>query len=204
MDNIFSERQQRLLTESLYASWAGPGEGRPFLALANVGLFYSVHQPALVPDIMVSLDVRPPGDVWLKPNRSYFLWEYGKPPEVVIEIVSNRKGGELDDKLLDYARLGIAHYIVYDPDEQISEQPLHIFTHHGPRYVEISDGWLNQVGLGVTLWKGDYEGVEGIWLRWCDADGKVLATGVEAATRERQRAEHLAAKLRALGVDPDA
>ena len=45
VDNIFSEKQQRLLTESLYSSWDGPGEGRPFLALANVGLFYAVHRP---------------------------------------------------------------------------------------------------------------------------------------------------------------
>jgi hypothetical protein len=37
VDNIFSEKQQRLLTEPLYNSWSGPGEGRPFVAMANVG-----------------------------------------------------------------------------------------------------------------------------------------------------------------------
>src|SRR5438128_11707266 len=91
VDNIFSEKQQRLLVESLYNGWAGPGEGRPFLALANVGLFYAVHQPPLVPDVLVSLDVQVPADVWVRPNRSYLIWEYGKPPDVVLEIVSNRQ-----------------------------------------------------------------------------------------------------------------
>ena len=37
VDNMPSEKQQRLLTEPLYSSWAGPGAGRPFLAAANVG-----------------------------------------------------------------------------------------------------------------------------------------------------------------------
>jgi hypothetical protein len=36
VDNMFSEKQQRLLTEPLYSSWDA---GRPFLATANVGLF---------------------------------------------------------------------------------------------------------------------------------------------------------------------
>jgi hypothetical protein len=37
VDNMFSEKQQRLLAEPLYSSWTGPGEGRPFVVAANVG-----------------------------------------------------------------------------------------------------------------------------------------------------------------------
>ena len=29
LDSIYTEKQQRLLTEPLYSSWTGPGEGRP-------------------------------------------------------------------------------------------------------------------------------------------------------------------------------
>ena len=65
--------------------------------------------------------------------------------------------------------------------------------------------------LGLTLWEGDYEDVRGVWLRWCNLDGSLLRTGQENAAVERaradeasQRAEALAAKLRALGIDPDA
>jgi hypothetical protein len=74
------------------------------------------------------------------------------------------------------------------------------------------------LGLGLTVWKGRFEDVEAEWLRWCDADGNVLPTGEELARSERERAdnertradnertraERLAAKLRALGIDPDA
>ena len=49
VDNLPSEKQQRLLTEALYSSWAGPGEGRPFLVAANVGIFHMVRRPPLVP-----------------------------------------------------------------------------------------------------------------------------------------------------------
>ncbi|MEJ7710038.1 MAG: hypothetical protein WKF84_09295 [Pyrinomonadaceae bacterium] len=87
-----------MLTEILYSSWPGPTSGseaserRVFLAAANVGLFPSVHQPPLVPDVFLSLDVEVADDWYEKSHRSYFFWEFGKAPEVVIEIVSNRKG----------------------------------------------------------------------------------------------------------------
>ena len=55
-DNIFSEKQQRLLTEPLYSS----GLDRPFAAMANVGLFYQTHHPALVRDMLLSLGVEIP------------------------------------------------------------------------------------------------------------------------------------------------
>ena len=104
VDNIFSEKQQRLLTEPLYASWNTDAR---FLALANVGLFYSVRVPPYVPDVLLSLNVHAPKDLFPKTNRSYFVWEYGKPPDVVIEIVSNREGYEDTDKLLGYAGINI-------------------------------------------------------------------------------------------------
>lgn len=47
VDNIFSEKQQRLLTETLYTTWRKTrGTDAPFVALANVGLFYGVDEPA--------------------------------------------------------------------------------------------------------------------------------------------------------------
>ena len=179
--------------------------------MANVGIFATAQQSTLVPDLLLSLDVRAPDDPFPKINRSYFVWQYGKPPDVVIEVVSNRKGGELANKLLDYARMGVAFYVVYDPEGHISEQPLRIFTRHGSSFTETTDPWLHDIGLGLTLWEGEYEDIRGVWLRWCNQDGTILRTGQENAEQERARAEQanervaaLAAKLRALGIDPDA
>jgi Uma2 family endonuclease len=200
VDNIFSERQQRLLTESLYSSWKTE---RPYVALANVGLFYAVRKPAVVPDVFVSLDVELPKEVWEKRHRSYFLWEYGKPPEIVIEIVSNRKGGELEEKRQLYAQIGVAYYVVFDPAEHLGQDILQLFELQGRRYVSLEGIWLPELKLGLMLWEGEYEGVRGSWLRWCDANGDLLLTGAESAQQERERAEKLAAQLRALGIEPE-
>lgn len=217
VDNMFSEKQQRLLSEPLYSSWPGPGEGRPFIVAANVGVFSGIHLPPLVPDIFLSLDVKAPQDLWPKKNRSYFIWEYGKAPEVAIEIVSNRKGGEVERKLYDYARIAVSYYAIFDPDDQLRGGVLRMFILQGGEYIAMTGGWLQRVGLGLTLWQGTFEGVEAQWLRWCDKDGAVIPTGAERADQERARAEQaqeladqeraraeqLAERLRALGVSPE-
>jgi Uma2 family endonuclease len=210
VDNIFSERQQRLLVEPLHSSWRESGQTRPFLALANVGLFYSVHEPPLVPDVLLSLDVQLPTDLWAKHNRSYFIWHYGKPPEIVIEIVSNLKGEETGRKLQTYARVGVGIYVIFDPGELLKQGMLNVYERRGGAYEAIDKSWLPGVELGLTLWHGEYEGFTATWLRWCDRDGNLIPTGAEWAEQERQkteqerqRAEKLAAQLRALGVEPE-
>ncbi|MBW4440644.1 MAG: Uma2 family endonuclease [Plectolyngbya sp. WJT66-NPBG17] len=214
VDNFQSEKQQRLLVEPLYSSWS---QNLPFVAAANVGLFYALKQDPIVPDAFLSLGVEMPTDWSKKQNRSYFVWEFGKAPEVCIEIVSNREGNELGKKKDLYARIGIPYYAVFDPLEQIQRsdemngQLLRVWGLTFGQYVELSEPfWLPTVGLGLTVWEGEFEAVSGIWLRWCDRDQQVLPTGAEGkvlefqrAESERQKAERLAARLRELGVDPD-
>ena len=134
MDNLFSEKQQRLLAQTLYASWTPPpgkkhppDAKRPFLATANVGLFFAKSQLPLVPDLLISLDVKPHTDWFAKEHRSYFVWEFGKNPEAVVEIVSNRIGGEASRKLETYAEIGISYYVIYDPQRYLGEDVLQVF-----------------------------------------------------------------------------
>ncbi len=205
VDNIFSEKQQRLLTEPLYSCWSGPEGKRRFIALANVGLFFAIRQPPYVPDMLLSLDVELPGNLSPKPHRSYFVWEYGKPPEVVVEVVSNREGGEDTDKLAGYARVGIRYYAILDPDKLLSEELLRVYQLVAMDYRPAGiPAWFPGVGLGLRLWKGSYEGHEDTWLRWTDEQGIPIPTGAERADSERQRADRLAEQLRQLGHDPNA
>ncbi|NJR40765.1 MAG: Uma2 family endonuclease [Leptolyngbyaceae cyanobacterium CSU_1_4] len=214
VDNFASAKQQRLLVSSLYSSsW----RTEPFLAEANVGIYHAVSQPAVVPDLFISLDVQVSTDWWEKPNRCYLMWNFGKPPELVLEIVSNRVGNELAAKLQIYAQMRVGYYIVYDPAKQLGERSLRLYELRGLHYTERSDPWLEQVNLGLTLWQGEFEGRQETWLRWCDANGTMLLTGDEKADQERQRAdqerqradqehqraERLAAILKAQGIDPD-
>lgn len=207
VDNVFSEKQQRLLVEPLYSSWH---PGRPFFAAANVGVFYAAYQPPLVPDMFLSLDVQPDEDIWRKENRSYFLWKFGKPPEVVVEVVSNKEGGETERKLRLYARMGVWYYVIFDPEQLVQDTVLQVYGLSIARYLPKQDLALTEVDLKLTLWEGAFEGLHAQWLRWCDAEGNLLLTGLEQAAhehqrteQERQRAERLAEQLRALGVEPD-
>ncbi|MCG6134119.1 MAG: Uma2 family endonuclease [Nostoc sp. LLA-1] len=206
VDNFASAKQQRLLVGSLYSSL----QNQILLAEANVGIFYTDLQPAIVPDVFLSLDVQVPQNWWEKNNRCYMVWRFGKPPEVVLEIVSNKEGDELGKKLGIYEQMRASYYIVYDPTQQLGEKILRVYELRGRRYFETSETWLEQVGLGITLWTGEFEGRQDTWLRWCYQDKTVLPTGDERAEQERQRAEQaeqraqlLAERLKAMGIDPD-
>lgn len=229
VDNFQSEEQQRLLVEPLYSSKALPV---PFLAAANVGLFYKLKGDPIVPDVLLSLGVQRPDDFSQRQNRSYFVWEFGKVPEVCIEIVSNQEGDELalskksrqkgktTAKKEIYSQIGVRYYVVFDPLRQIQGQDemngalLRVWSISPDGYSELTPPggisaigqsvWLNVAGIGLTLWEGQFEEeVTRLWLRWCFSDRQVIPTGAEGREIERQRADRLAERLRAMGVNPD-
>lgn len=202
VDSTFFERLMRLLVEVLYCSWAGPGEGRSFLAFANVGLFPEPKQTPVVPDVMVSLDVDTIPDPNEPESNSYFVWVYGKPPDVAFEFVSDKRGGEATHKMRVYARVRVTYYVIFDPKNRLGQGVLRVFELRAGVYQPTDPRFLVGVGLGLVLWDGEYEGLRTQWLRWCDKDGRLLPTPLEAKQRAEQRADRLAEKLRSLGVDP--
>ena len=200
--------------------------------MSNVGLFFAIRSPPFVPDALVSLGVSSPADPFPKRNRSYFVWEYGKVPDVVVEIVSNDEGGEDTTKLKGYAKVGVTYYIIYDPEGFLSSQPLRVYRLVSGRY-ELDKSELPifaSLGLGVRVWQGTYEDMHQSWLRWTTLDGQLLPTGRELASMQEQRANaekqradaeklradaeklradkieqeaaQLRAKLQQLGIDP--
>ena len=216
VDNTFSEKQQRLLTESLFSSsWTE----RDFVVFANVGLFHHLRRQPVVPDMMLSMDVvqltKEEGETEDKHTKTYFIWEYGKPPDVVIEIVSNRKGNELSSKVDLYEQIGVPVYIVFDPDRHLTANLITAFRRplDNPLspYEETDDLTFPTVGLALMLWDGVYENLHETWLRWCALDGDIILSGLEGmrvergrANAERERAERYRQMLIAAGIDPDS
>jgi hypothetical protein len=214
VDNFQSAQQQRLLVEPLYSSQA---LSAPFLAEANVGLFYLLNGDPIVPDAMLSLNVQRAADFSERRYRSYFVWEFGKVPEVCIEVVSNQEGNELTlsrkaqqqgktCKKAIYAQIGVPYYVVFDPLQQIQGPDdmngamLRVWTISPTGYSELTPAsglvtagqsvWLEGVGIGLALWEGSFEeDVTRLWLRWCDQAGQVIPTGAEGIMLERQKTE---------------
>ncbi|MCI0577823.1 MAG: Uma2 family endonuclease, partial [Chloroflexi bacterium] len=195
---VFDDRWQKTDDRRMYRAKPGPatddgwrmyalrttdsqseqGEGRTFLAAANMGLFASAHRPPVVPDVFLSLDVEVAEEWWDKRHRTYFFWEFGKSPEVVIEVVSNRKGGETGAKMREYALMGIPYYVIFDPLEQVQKGVLRAYElSAGREYVKTKPELLSGVSLGLRLWRGVYVGKEDVWLRWQDKAGELILTG---------------------------
>lgn len=207
VDNIISERLMHLLVETLNVSWqplTANGAPRSFLALANVGLYYSVKETPIVPDVMLSMDVEIPTGFHVKSDWSYFLWDHGKLPEVAIEIVSPTPGHEDSDKLHRYERIGVNYYAIFDPLQLLSDELLRSFQLRDGVYQPCADPFFPKLGLGLKPWAGTYgKYTYEYWLRWRDADGMLIPTATESIAKEAERTAALAAKLREMGIDPD-
>lgn len=207
-DSYFAEKQQLLLIEPLYSSWTAP-DGKPFLALSNVGYFYAYREPPLVPDMFLALDAVPAGPLNTKEGHSYFQWLMGKPPDVCIEMVSDKRGGEETHKMRTYARQGVPYYVIFDPEQELGKNTLRAFRLSGATYEPLDPAWFPEIGLGLRIWEADFAGLHWPWIRWYDREGNLIPTGAErAAEAERRAAEQaekvrqLEARLRELGVDP--
>lgn len=185
--NRFSERQQRLLPHLLFTSWP---EGKPFEALSDVGIFYAIDEPAIAPDFMLSMGVTPRPLSSNPKDKSYLVWVYGKPPDLCIEVVSNKKGGELGRKMKLYAHIGVTYYVVFDPDQLLGERKLRAFRLSGGRYTEMlvtEPVFLEELGLGITLWDGVIEDTPGCFLRFVGKDGRLLLTGSERMVEDQKQ-----------------
>jgi Uma2 family endonuclease len=190
----------------------------PRVLVAGNLLWYAVEgQPAVcrAPGAMV---------VFGRPKAyrsSYLQWkESGVAPQVVFEVLSpSNDRAELDRKFAFYDAYGVEEYYLYDPDGiEMSG-----WRRQQGRLLPIlqMDGWVSPL-LGIRF---DLSGDELVIFR---PDNTTFLTYLEQAEQrvesqqqaaaalqqaaaarkqadlERERGERLAAKLRALGVDPEA
>ena len=169
----------------------------PDVFVAGDLLWYPVegdNKTRIAPDAMVAVG-RPKGS-----RGSYMQWhEDGIAPQVVFEVRSpGNRFGEMARKFVFYDRFGVEEYYLVNPDAVTIDG----WRRVGDALQEITElnGWISP-RLGITFDLNDDN------LRILGPDGHPLETYVELAVRleeEARRADRLAAKLRALGVDPDA
>jgi Uma2 family endonuclease len=201
-----------------------------FFMGSDLNLYYDVEHTGWYkrPDWFLVLGV--PASASIAASRlSYVMWQEQVAPFLMVELLS--PGTETED-------LGQTLQVVGKPPtkwqvyEQILQVPYYgVFDRYSNRfrmfglqamkYVELpilgQGFWFDELGLGLGVWNGSYQGMIGQWLRWYDQSGNWVPTAqeameqerlradgaVEEALREREKALLLAAKLRELGVNVD-
>ncbi|HYW22334.1 MAG TPA: Uma2 family endonuclease [Nodularia sp. (in: cyanobacteria)] len=187
---------------------------------SNFGLVATVNKKIVVkaPDWFYVPQVQPvaPGVI----RRSYTPNLEGGAVAVVMEFLSDTENGELSirstppyGKLYFYEHiLKVPTYVTYDPYEVILE----VRCLENEKYTLMAADangryWIPELELFIGIWQGERLCQTMNWLRWWDKEGNLLLWSSEQAQQERQRAEQerqraeiLAAKLRELGVDPEA
>ncbi len=153
-----------------------------------------------------------------KYRRSYVMWKEIVAPLIAIEFVSGDGSEERDATsplLNSEAKAGkfwvyeqairIPFYAIYE----VQKASVEVYELVAQRYEPLRPndrGHYSIPPLGVELgiWQGKVDNQTLPWLRWWDRNGGLLLTGEERAEVEKQRADRLAAKLREMGVDPQA
>ena len=177
----------------------------------NMGVYHTTGahpRVPVVPDGFLSLGVeRRKGG---KSRKSYVLWEEnGIPPILTLEVVSQTPGGEYDDKLAIYAKLGVLYAIVYNPQfwRRDGHLPFEVYKLvEGAYALQVGEPfWMPELGLGLGRCPLPDDPLKREILSWYDATGDRYLNEAETqrqrAEAERQRADRLAERLRQLGEE---
>jgi Uma2 family endonuclease len=231
--NFQEHPQSVLLTDSLTDYLADRHPEGDYAIGQDCGIYWRETEPpergAEAPDWFYVPGV--PAKLNGQMRRSYVIWREFVPPTIVLEFASGNGSEERDttpykgkqwvyEKVIRPAYYGIFSITTGDLEmfHMVDFQAQPMERDAQGRY------FLPLMGLAIGVWEGAYQNQSERWLRWWKADGTLCLTGHEQAEQEKQRAEQekqraddaelkadavqfkadrLAAKLRALGIDPE-
>jgi Uma2 family endonuclease len=148
------------------------------------------------PDLLMTPDVR------LDPEAPYDVRKVGRPPALVVEILSNKTASkDVGLKLEAYAEMGVEEYVTFDPRPRRGRE-LRGYRLDGRRYVAMppaSEGgvWLNTIGLRMEA-EAPLRPFGGPLLRLSTPEGqRLLHMDEEAEARDAaEEAHEVAERLR--------
>ncbi|OLT61075.1 Uma2 family endonuclease [Moorena bouillonii] len=208
VDNINQPALAAALTESLEIAGKLPVNA---LTTTNYGICATLNGKIVVkaPDWGYVPSIRVPRE---EVKRSYTPRLQGDIPAIVMEFLSDTEAGEYSNKptyppgkWFYYEQvLQVPNYVIFEPDT--GEIEVYRLDDSGRYQLQPPDGnnryWIDEISLFLGIWQGTRENRTGYWLRWWDQQGELLLWGSELVIQERQRAEKLAAQLRAAGIEP--
>jgi Uma2 family endonuclease len=169
------------------------------LVACDLNLYYNPSEPLWYkrPDWMAVVGV----DRFYRktePRLSYVIWQEEVKPFIIVELLSpstekedlglsKSESGKTPLKWQVYEKiLKIPYYVVFDGRR--NHLRLFKLTRGSYQLQEVGNGeyWFKEIELGLKLVFGKYQGLNRIWLRWCDRLGNLIPTPTE---REKQRAD---------------
>jgi Uma2 family endonuclease len=168
------------------------------------------------PDISVIFGVRHRRERW----SVFDVAVEGVRPLMLMEIVSpSTRINDVITKVQEYHRAGVRYYVIVD--QETEDGPLKLIGYsrtprrylpmpvdeQGRLWLEPLRCWLAVTGSRVVCYDGETETELGDYLAVSNALATAQAQAEQEkrrADQENQRAERLAAQLRALGIEPEA
>ncbi|NJN72342.1 MAG: Uma2 family endonuclease [Limnothrix sp. RL_2_0] len=216
VDNINQPILAAALTESLQQAGKLSDQN---LTPSNYGICATLDGKMVVkaPDWAFIPQITVPRD---EVTRSYTPQLQGDIPLMVLEFLSDTSETEYSSKAtyppgkwFFYEQiLKVPYYGLFEPNE--GQLELYKLDEAG-RYVLVQPNEeghfaIPEIELSLGTWQGNWSNLAGYWLRWWDAQQNLLLWGSEAAelaTKKAElandRAERLAAQLRAAGIEPE-
>jgi Uma2 family endonuclease len=213
MENERDRLQMNLILDVLDHSWK---DRQDFYAVGNMFLYYCSEQARQIideiaepsrprrafrgPDVFIVLNV----DGTMR-RRKWVVWEEGgRYPEVIFGFLSpsTRQADRTTKKALYEQVFRTPEYYWFDPYDPRELQGWHLEAGGVYQAVTSDDrGWLWSPALHLWIgrWEGTYKRDPATWLRFYDAEGRVVLTADESAAQraeaERARAEAAEAEV---------
>ena len=157
----------------------------------NMFVYYSLaqvkNQDFRGPDFFAVLGVPK------KERLSWVVWEEGKGPDVVIELLSESTAAQdkNEKKLIYQNQLRVSEYFWFDPFNPSDWAGFSLqYGVYQPKAVNAQDQLVSRsLRLALVRWQGIYKDFEATWLRWATLDGDLLPNAEEIALQERQSAD---------------
>jgi Uma2 family endonuclease len=144
---------------------------------------------------------------------SFVTWQEGSAPFVVIELISpGTENEDLGNNLREINKppnkwtvyeqmLRIPYYFVYNRYTNEFQCFGLVTNRYQPLPIEGLGVWLEEAGLGLGLWHGEYQGINRLWLRWYDQNHDWLPTPEEMQKQRADAAESELARLKQMFLD---
>jgi Uma2 family endonuclease len=203
--NFQEHPQSILLTDSIQPILQQRHPDGQYCIGQDCGIYWRLTDPpergAVAPDWFYVPNVPP--TLSNQVRRSYVLWQEYIAPLIVLEFVSGDGSEERDrtpwtGKFWIYEQvIHPAFYGIYE----VSQARVEVYHLVEGQYQVLAANErghypISPLGVELGIWQGRYQNAELPWLRWWDLQGNLLLIGQE-------RAERLAARLRAAGLEPE-